>query len=71
MMRMGRRIFVFHRIGRRGRIDVRLWDSKVDGEFGMFGQDDGSPGWEDGSLDGKMVGFGFHRIGELCDFPLL
>ena len=34
-----------------------------------LGWDDGSLGWGGGSSDGKMVGFGFHRIGELCDFP--
>ena len=70
-MRMGRRIFVFHRIGRRERIDVRLWSSRADGELEMLGRDGGSFEWEDGDLDGKMVDLGFHRVEELCNFPRL
>ena len=68
---MGKRIFVFHRIGRRGRIDVRLWNSRADGKLGMLGRDDGRFGWEDGDLGGKMVDLGFHRVEELCNFPRL
>ena len=70
-MRMGRRIFTFHRISRRGQISVRLWNSRADGKFGGFGRDDGSFGWEDGNSGGKMVDLSFHRVEELCNFPRL
>ena len=50
---------------------MRLWGSKVDGEFEMFGRDDGSLGWEDGHSGGKMVDLGFHRVEELCNFQRL
>ena len=71
MMRMGRWVFIFHRTGGRGRLDVRLWNLKANGAFGGFGWNDGRLGWENGNSDGKMVDFGFHRVEELCNFPRL